>query len=113
MATQSNFSLGCSCKIPHPLMMNESMTAMGRGRGHSSGGRGGALGFVLGLLVLIFVLPQLIAALQAVLAAVGIGRSLPMPVDMLKTNIEERKEQLERVLKQLQAAGKKLIRIKF
>ena len=88
-------------------MIDESMTAMGRGHGHSSGGSGGgALTLILGLLVLVFVLPQLIAAIQAALAAVGIGRSLPMPVDLVKTDIEERKEELERVLKQLQNAGK-------
>ena len=101
-------------------MIDESMTAMGRAEpntslkhhgGYSSGGSSGGgagLALLLGFLVGLFVLPQLIAAVQAALAAVGIGRSLPMPADIVKTDSEERKEELERVLKQLQIAGFKI-----
>jgi len=112
---ESNVPLGCTCKIPNPLMIDESMTAMGRAEpntslkhhgGYSGGSSGGGAGLalLLGFLVGLFVLPQLIAAVQAALAAVGIGRSLPMPADIVKTDSEERKEELERVLKQLQNA---------
>ena len=101
-------------------MIDESMTAMGRAEpntslkhhgGYSSGGSSGGgagLALLLGFLVGLFVLPQLIAAVQAALAAFGIGRSLPMPADIVKTDSEERKEELERVLKQLQIAGFKI-----
>merc|ERR1712126_48706 len=60
--------------------------------------------FIIKLLILAALIPTITTAITNALAAIGIGRSLPINV---ASEVEERKENLETVLNQLQSAERK------
>merc|ERR1712133_283771 len=60
--------------------------------------------FIIKLLILAALIPTITTAITNALAAIGIGRSLPINV---ASELEERKENLETVLNQLQSAERK------
>jgi len=118
---------GCSWRMPNPMMMMGTPQLGGRSlrklenhlskvtmrrNPESNKSELTAVGplqptnrsFIIKLLVLAALIPTITTAITNALAAIGIGRSLPINVG---SEVEERKENLETVLNQLQSAERK------
>merc|ERR1712227_461225 len=120
--------LGCSCRMPNPMMMmNMSMPAAGRSlrklenhlskvtmRRDPESNKSELTPvaplqptnrlFIIKLLLLAALIPTITTAITNALAAIGIGRSLSINA---RSEVEERKEDLEIALNQLQSAERK------
>merc|ERR1712227_1026994 len=119
--------LGCTCRMPNPLMEMGTAPIAGRSlrklENHLSKvtmrrdpeSNKSELPpvaplqptnrlFIIKLLILAALIPTITTAITNALAAIGIGRSLPINV---ASEVEERKENLETVLNQLQSAERK------
>merc|ERR1712227_474595 len=120
--------LGCSCRMPNPMMMmNISMPAAGRSlrklenhlskvtmRRDPESNKSELTPvaplqptnrlFIIKLLLLAAFIPTITTAITNALAAIGIGRSLSINA---RSEVEERKEDLEIALNQLQSAERK------
>merc|ERR1712133_154704 len=119
--------LGCTCRMPNPLMEMGTAPIAGRSlrnlenhlskvtmRRDPESNKSELTPvaplqptnrlFIIKLLILAALIPTITTAITNALAAIGIGRSLPINV---ASELEERKENLETVLNQLQSAERK------
>merc|ERR1711868_316834 len=119
--------LGCTCRMPNPLMEMGTAPIAGRSlrklenhlskvtmRRDPESNKSELTPvaplqptnrlFIIKLLILAALIPTITTAITNALAAIGIGRSLPINV---ASEVEERKENLETVLNQLQSAERK------
>merc|ERR1711868_248517 len=119
--------LGCTCRMPNPLMEMGTPQLGGRSlrklenhlskvtmRRDPESNKSELTPvaplqptnrlFIIKLLILAALIPTITTAITNALAAIGIGRSLPINV---ASEVEERKENLETVLNQLQSAERK------
>merc|ERR1712227_719687 len=119
--------LGCTCRMPNPLMEMGTAPIAGRSlrklenhlskvtmRRDPESNKSDLTPvaplqptnrlFIIKLLILAALIPTITTAITNALAAIGIGRSLPINV---ASEVEERKENLETVLNQLQSAERK------
>merc|ERR1712227_49011 len=119
--------LGCTCRMPNPLMEMGTPQLGGRSlrklenhlskvtmRRDPESNKSDLTPvaplqptnrlFIIKLLILAALIPTITTAITNALAAIGIGRSLPINV---ASEVEERKENLETVLNQLQSAERK------
>merc|ERR1712126_751681 len=119
--------LGCTCRMPNPLMEMGTQQLGGRSlrklenhlskvtmRRDPESNKSELTPvaplqptnrlFIIKLLILAALIPTITTAITNALAAIGIGRSLPINV---ASEVEERKKNLETVLNQLQSAERK------
>merc|ERR1712227_722761 len=119
--------LGCTCRMPNPLMEMGTPQLGGRSlrklenhlskvtmRRDPESNKSELTPvaplqptnrlFIIKLLILAALIPTITTAITNALAAIGLGRSLPVNVE---SEVEERKENLERALNQLQSAEMK------
>merc|ERR1711868_213672 len=119
--------LGCTCRMPNPLMEMGTAPIAGRSlrklenhlskvtmRRDPESNKSELTPvaplqptnrlFIIKLLILAALIPTITTAITNALAAIGIGRSLPINV---ASEVEERKENLETALNQLQSAERK------